>query len=65
MDINPITNGPTVNESLETSIPGVFAAGNVLHVHDLVDFVTAESMRAGAAAAKYAAGQEAGGDVMT
>ncbi len=51
--INPVTNGPTVNESLETSIPGVFAAGNVLHVHDLVDFVSEEAGAAGRAAAAY------------
>ena len=39
VELSPVTNGPTVNESLETSIPGVFACGNVLHVHDLVDYV--------------------------
>ena len=53
--INPVTNGPFVNESLETSIPGVFAAGNVLHVHDLVDFVSEEAAAAGKAAAAYIA----------
>lgn len=47
------TNGAVVYENMETSLPGVFACGNVCHVHDLVDFVTAESQRAGAAAAKY------------
>ncbi|MGL4730603.1 MAG: NAD(P)/FAD-dependent oxidoreductase [Clostridium sp.] len=47
------TNGPIVNEMMETSIKGIFACGNVVHVHDLVDFVTAESKRAGANAAKY------------
>ena len=47
VSINPITNGPAVNESLETNIPGVFAAGNVLHVHDLVDFVSEEAAAAG------------------
>ena len=51
--INPVTNGPYVNESLETSIPGVFAAGNVLHVHDLVDFVSEEASAAGRNAAAY------------
>jgi len=45
-----------VYENMETSIPGIFASGNVVHVHDLVDFVTGESQRAGAAAAKYAVG---------
>ena len=51
--ISPVTNGPTVNESLETSIPGVFAAGNVLHVHDLVDYVSQEAAAAGRNAARY------------
>ncbi len=53
VDINPITNGPAVNESLETNIPGVFAAGNVLHVHDLVDYVSEEAGAAGRNAAAF------------
>ncbi|MCD8334419.1 MAG: FAD-dependent oxidoreductase [Clostridiales bacterium] len=56
VELNRVTNGPTVNESLETSIPGVFAAGNVLHVHDLVDFVSEEAAAAGRSAAAYVAG---------
>lgn len=48
------TNGAIVYENMETSIPGIFACGNVVHVHDLVDYVTAESQRAGRAAAAYA-----------
>ena len=51
--ISPVTRGPEVNESLETSIPGVFACGNVLHVHDLVDYVSEEATKAGANAAKF------------
>lgn len=47
------TNGPIVNDSMETSIPGVFACGNVVHVHDLVDFVSAEGEKAGKFAANY------------
>ena len=54
--LSTITGGPVVNESLETSLPGVFSCGNVLHVHDLVDFVTTESYGAGASAAKYIKG---------
>ncbi len=53
VDIEPVTNGPSVNESLETSIEGVFACGNVLHVHDLVDFVSEEAAAAGKNAAAY------------
>lgn len=53
VEINPITNGPCVNESLEASVEGVFACGNVLHVHDLVDFVSQEAATAGRNAAKY------------
>ena len=53
VDIEPVTNGPVVNESLETNVPGVFACGNVLHVHDLVDFVSEEAATAGRNAAKY------------
>ena len=51
------TNGLMVNESMETSMEGVFACGNVLHVHDLVDFVSEEAKRAGRCAAKYLKGQ--------
>ena len=47
VDMNPVTSGPKVNESLETNIEGVFACGNVLHVHDLVDFVSEEAGTAG------------------
>ena len=53
VDMNPITSGPKVNESLETNIEGVFACGNVLHVHDLVDFVSEEAGTAGRNAAEY------------
>ena len=53
VDISPITNGPIVNESLETSVPGIFACGNVLHVHDLVDFVSEEAAAAGRRAAMF------------
>lgn len=47
-----------------TSVEGIFACGNVVHVHDLVDFVTGESIRAGAAAARYARGERVGGKVI-
>ena len=53
VEMNPVTSGPIVNEILETNIPGVFACGNVLHVHDLVDYVSEEATRAGENAAKY------------
>ena len=53
VEISPITNGPIVNESLETSVPGIFACGNVLHVHDLVDFVSEEAAAAGRRAAMF------------
>lgn len=58
IDIDPRTNGAIVYQNMETSVPGIFGCGNVVHVHDLVDFVTGESQRAGAAAARYALGQQ-------
>ena len=59
VDMNPVTSGPKVNESLETNLEGVFACGNVLHVHDLVDFVSEEAAAAGRNAARYVkAGKE-------
>ena len=65
VDINPLTNGPRVNESLETSVPGIFAAGNVLHVHDLVDFVSEEAGAAGRHAAEYILeGKQIGGKTL-
>lgn len=51
--LDPVTSGPIVNEGMETNIEGIFACGNVVHVHDLVDFVTEESRRAGKNAARY------------
>ena len=59
VEMAPATNGPKVNESLETSIPGVFACGNVLHVHDLVDYVSEEAQQAGKHAAAYVQGAAA------
>ena len=53
VEISNVTGGPAVNEALETSVPGVFAAGNVLHVHDLVDYVSQEAAEAGRSAAAY------------
>lgn len=51
--LNPITSGPVVNDSLETNVDGIFACGNVLHVHDLVDYVSQEASAAGKNAAEY------------
>jgi len=56
IEMSPITNGPVVNQFMQTSEPSVFACGNVLHVNDLVDNVTVESFVAGKNAAKLAAG---------
>lgn len=53
VELSPVTRGPVVNESLETSVPGIFACGNVLHVHDLVDYVSEEAASAGASAARF------------
>ncbi len=53
VEMHKVTSGPIVNESLETNINGVFACGNVLHVHDLVDFVSEEATAAGKNAARY------------
>lgn len=58
IELNPITNGPKVDNALETSVKGIFACGNVLHVHDLVDQVTKEAEDAGMYAAEYAAEQK-------
>lgn len=59
--IDSRTNGAFVYENMETDTDGIFACGNVVHVHDLVDYVTVESMKAGASAAKFALGQRAEG----
>ena len=56
VDMNSVTGGPMVNESLETNKEGVFACGNVLHVHDLVDYVSQEAAQAGKNAAAYLCG---------
>ncbi len=59
VELDPRTRGAVVDQSLQTGVPGIFACGNVLHVHDLADNVTTESDRAGAAAAAYALGNGA------
>lgn len=53
VDLNPVTSGPLVDDSLETSTEGIFACGNVLHVHDLVDYVSEEAAMAGVSAASF------------
>lgn len=60
VELDPRTRGAVVDQSLQTGVPGIFACGNVLHVHDLADNVTTESERAGAAAATWALGGDAG-----
>ena len=60
VEMSRVTSGPVVNESLETNIEGVFACGNVLHVHDLVDFVSEEAATAGKNAAAYVKGERSG-----
>ena len=56
--LSNITRGPYVKDNFETSVPGIFACGNVLHVHDLVDYVSEEAGQAGRAAARFAMGEE-------
>lgn len=60
VELDPRTRGAVVDQSLQTGVPGIFACGNVLHVHNLADNVTTESERAGAAAAAWALGGDAG-----
>ena len=62
--MNQATQGAVVDDSLQTDVPGIFACGNVLHVHDLVDFVSAESFKAGKAAAAYARGERRKGKMI-
>ncbi len=62
VELSPVTRGPVVDESLQTSVPGIFACGNVLHVHDLVDYVSEESTRAGEMAGIYADGTNMAND---
>lgn len=57
VEMDPVTNGPKVNQYMQTSLPAVFACGNVVHVNDLVDNVSGESETAGRAAARYALGK--------
>jgi len=59
LTLSPTTGGPVVDDTLQTNVPGIFACGNVLHVHDLVDHVTVESTDAGRQAARFARGQGA------
>ena len=63
--LSDVTKGPKVDETFETNVPGIFACGNVLHVHDLVDYVSEEAAQAGRAAARYARqGGKSGGETI-
>ncbi|MGO2117814.1 MAG: NAD(P)/FAD-dependent oxidoreductase [Fusobacterium sp.] len=62
VEIDRRTNGAVVNEMMQTNIDGIFACGNVLHVHDLVDFVSAEARKAGISASKYIKGEVSDGE---
>ena len=63
VELDPVTGGAVVDDCLETSVPGIFACGNALHVHDLVDFVSEEGARAGRFAARHALGRGGEDDV--
>jgi hypothetical protein len=63
--LHPRTGGPIVNNRYETNVPGIFAAGNGLHVHDLVDWVSLEGERAGASAARYIQGHSTDAELIT
>lgn len=65
VEISTLTSGPIVDDTFETNVPGIFACGNVLHVHDLVDHVSAESFKAGEAAVDFINGKKAGGAKIT
>ena len=65
VELSPATSGAVVDETFCTSVPGIFACGNVLHVHDLVDYVSDESFKAGAAAAAYVRGGSAEADYLS
>ncbi len=65
IDLDPVTSGAVVDEYRETSHKGVFACGNVLHVHDLVDYVTLESQTAGEGAARYVLGKTEDAEYVT
>lgn len=64
IDLDPVTRGPIVNDKMETSLPGVFACGNAVQVHDLVDYVSQEGERAGSGAALYLQNNGASGEVI-
>ncbi len=57
VELSPLTGGAVVDESLQTSVPGVFSCGNVLHIHDVADWASFEGIAAGESAARYAAGE--------
>jgi NADPH-dependent 2,4-dienoyl-CoA reductase/sulfur reductase-like enzyme len=61
VEIDPVTGGPAVDENMATSVPGIFAAGNCVHVNDLVDHVTLEGEQAGRGAAEYLGGEKGAG----
>ncbi len=65
VELSPLTQGAVVDDSLQTSREGIYACGNVLHVHDLVDFVSAESFKAGKAAAEYVQGKKRMGEMVS
>ena len=61
VELSPLTGGAVVDETLMTSVPGVFSCGNVLHIHDVADWASFEGLAAGERAARYAAGEKATG----